>query len=110
MPTIMELVPDIQIGAKSLALTLSTGTGSVPIPNAAKVVGVKPVSSTAIRIGLEAPEADGTATGEAAATALKLGIPVDAAVWSWFNLGSGSVSRTLYVKGGASDVLEVCFL
>jgi hypothetical protein len=31
--------------------------GQVPIPDTAKIVCVKPIGSTAIRIGLEAPEA-----------------------------------------------------
>lgn len=103
------LTTDLRIGAKSLALTLSTGAGSVPIPDAAHIIGVKPVSSTAIRVGLEAPEADGAATGDAVAADLKKGCPVDAAVWTWFYIGVGT-GRTLYVKGGASDVLEVVAL
>lgn len=102
----VRITPDLKIGAKSLALTMSTGTGSVPIPDTATIVGVSPVSSTAIRVGLEATEANGTATGAAAASALKKGIPVLAAVYTWFNIGLGT-SRTLYVSGGASDVVEV---
>lgn len=101
--------PDLALGAKSLALTLSGGTGSVPIPDTAHIVGVKPVSSTAIRVGLEAPEADGSKTGNAADSDLKKGVPVDAAVWTWFLINTGT-NRTLYVKGGASDVLEVVVL
>lgn len=101
---------DVKIGAKSLALTLSSGVGSVPIPDAATVVGAKPVSSTSIRVGLEAPEADGTATGNATAGDLKKGIPVDAAVWTWFSLGGTGTTRVLYVKGGASDVVEVAVM
>jgi hypothetical protein len=103
---IFSIENDLEIGAKSLALTLDTGVGSVPIPDDAKVVGVKPVSSTAIRVGLEAPEADGTKTGVAVAGDLKKGVPVDPAVWTWFNIGAGK-DRTLYVKGGTADVLEV---
>lgn len=103
----VNLGQDLKIGAKSLTLTLSSGAGSVPIPDAATVVGVKPVSSTSIRVGLEAPEADGTATGNATAGDLKKGIPVDAAVWTWFSLGGTGTSRVLSVKGGASDVVEV---
>ena len=100
---------DLKLGAKSLALTLSSGVGSVPMPDGATIVGVKPVSSTAIRVGLEAPEADGAATGVAVAGDLKNGIPVDAAVWTWFAIGI-KASRVLSVKGGASDVVEVAVM
>lgn len=100
---------DLKIGAKSIALTLSGGVGSVPIPDTATLVGVKPVSSTSIRVGLEAPEADGAATGDATAADLKKGCPVDAGVWTWFAIGI-QAGRTLYVKGGTSDVLEVAVL
>lgn len=102
----VSLENDLELNAKSLTLTLSSGVGSVPIPDAAKIVGVKALSSTSIRVGLEAPEADGAATGTAVAGDLKKGVPVDAAVWTWFGLIDGA-SRILYVKGGASDVLEV---
>lgn len=102
----LDLRSDLKIGAKSLALTLSAGVGSVPIPNTCSVIGVKPVSSTAIRVGFEAPEADGSATGNAVAADLKKGVPVDSAVWTWFKVGLGT-DRILYVKGGTSDVLEV---
>ena len=102
----VKLVPDLEIGAKSLLLTLSSGVGQVPIPDTAKIVGVKPIGSTAIRIGLEAPEADGTATGTASATDLKKGCPCEVSVFTWFNIGVGK-SRTLYFKGGATDVIEV---
>jgi hypothetical protein len=105
----VSLDDDLKIGAKSLALTLSSGVGSVPIPDAATLVGVKPVSSTSIRVGLEAPEADGAATGNAVAGDLKKGVPVDAATWTWFAIGI-QASRTLYLKGGASDVVEVVVL
>lgn len=102
----LSLMPDLKLGAKSLALTLSSGVGSVPIPDTATIVGVSPVSSTSIRVGLEAPEANGTKTGAAAESDLKKGIPVLSAVWTWFNIGLGT-SRTLYVLGGTSDVVEV---
>lgn len=105
----VSLTCDLRIGTKSLTLTLSAGAGSVPIADTVRMVGVKPVSSVAIRVGLEAPEADGTATGAAAAGDLKKGCPVDAAVWTWFNVEPGT-GRVLYVKGGASDVLEVVVL
>ena len=105
----VNLTPDLATGASSLALTLSSGTGSAPIPDTAKLVGVKPVSSTSIRVGLEAPEADGTATGAAVAGDFNLGVPVDAAVWTWFNVGTGT-SRSLYVRGGTSDVVEICYM
>jgi len=106
MGKILDTLHDLVVGAKSITLTMSTGTGSVPIPDTAHIVGVKPVSSTAMRVGMEASEADGTATGTAAAADLKKGVPVDAAVWTWFNIGLGT-GRVLYVKGGASDVIEV---
>jgi len=98
--------PDLAIGAKSLELTLSSGVGQVPVPDTAKIVGVKPVSSTAIRVGLENPEANGAATGTAVAGDLKKGVPVDAAVWTWFLINTGS-GRVLHVMGGASDKLEI---
>jgi hypothetical protein len=101
--------PDLATGAKSLALTLSSGVGSAPIPDTAHIVGVNPVSSTTIRVGLEAPEANGAATGNAVTADFKKGVPVDATVWTWFNLGVG-ISRVLYLKGGTSDVVEVCYL
>lgn len=106
---IISIENDLEIGAASVTLTLDNGVGSVPIPDSARIVGVKPVSSTAIRVGLEAPEAAGTATGAAEAADLKKGVPVDAAVYTWFNIGSGE-NRTLYVKGGAADELEVVVL
>lgn len=99
------LLPDLATGAKSLTLTMSTGTGSVPIPDTAHLVGIKPVSTT-MRVGLEATEADGTKTGAAVANDLKKGVPVDNGSYTWFNVGLG-VSRTLYVAGGTSDVCEV---
>lgn len=100
---------DLRLGAKSLALTLSAGVGSVALPDSALVVGVKPAVSATVRIGLEAPEADGTKTGNAALTDLKKGLPVDAGVWTWCNIGQGA-GRTLYFKGGASDVIEVAVM
>ena len=106
---LVRLAQDLKVGAKSLTLTLSSGVGSVPIPDGCELMGVRPVSSTSIRLGLEAPEANGTATGAALVSALKKGCPVDAAIWTWFNLGRGS-DRTLYVKGGASDVVEIVVL
>lgn len=100
--------PDLVTGAKSLTLTLSSGVGSVPIPDTAHLVGVKPSSAaTAVRVGLEAPEADGTATGTAVAADLKKGIPVDNDQWTYFNIGTGPISRVLYVKGGTSDTVQV---
>lgn len=104
-----EYPQDLRNGAKSLALTLSTGTGSVPIPNDVTLIGVKPASSATMRVGLEAPEADGTATGAAVAADLKLGVPVDPGIYTWFNIGRGT-SRTLYVSGGTSDVIEVVMM
>lgn len=103
-----NLIPDLVTGAKSLALTLAAGVGSAPIPSTAHIVGVKPVSSTTMRIGLEAPEVDGTASGTATAADFKKGIPVDVAVYTWFTLGPSA--QTLYVKGDATDVIEVCFM
>jgi hypothetical protein len=103
---VSEFPYDLIVGAKSLTLTLSLGAGSVPIPDTARIVGVCPVSSTAIRVGLEAPEADGTKTGTASATDLKKGVPVLSSAYTWFNVAQG-ISRTFYVKGGTSDVVEV---
>lgn len=101
-----SLTPDLALNTKSLLLTLSSGVGQVPIPDTAKIVCVKPVASTSVRVGLEAPEADGTATGTAVAADLKKGFPLDVSVWTNFNIGTGT-SRILYLKGGASDVVEV---
>jgi len=102
----VSLTPDLTLGAKSVALTLSSGVGSVPIPDTATIVGIKPLASTSVRIGLEAPEADGTATGTASGTDLKKGCPCEVSVFTWFNIGAGK-SRTLYFKGDATDVIEV---
>lgn len=102
----VSLTPDLALNTKSLALTLSSGVGQVPIPDTAKIVGVMPLASTTVRVGLEAPEADGTATGTAVAADLKKGCPVDVSVFTWFNIGTGT-SRILYLKGGASDTVEV---
>lgn len=105
----VHISQDLKVGAQSIALTVSSGSvvASVPIPSTATVVGVKPVSSTAIRVGLEAPETDGAATGTAVAANLKKGVPVDAAVWTWFSLGGAGAGRILYVKGNTNDVVEV---
>lgn len=108
-PIKVQLVNDISLVAKSLALTMSTGVGSVPIPDEAKFVGVNPATGSVIRVGLEAPEADGAKTGAAALTDLKKGIPVTAVEWTWFNLPSG-INRVLHVKGGATDVVEVAVM
>jgi hypothetical protein len=101
-----SLTPDLALNTKSLLLTLSSGVGSVPIPDNAKIIRVKPIASTAVRVGLEAPEADGTATGTAVAADLKKGCPCDVSIWTDFNIGVGT-SRVLYLKGGTSDVVEV---
>lgn len=101
--------PDLALGAKSLALTCAAGVGQVPIPDTAHLIGIKPAATT-VRVGLEAPEADGVATGTALAADLKKGCPCDQNVWTWFYLGIGT-NRILYVKGaGAADVLEVAIL
>ena len=71
----VELRSDLRIGAKSVTLTMSTGTGSVYIPAELSIVGVKPVSTDVMRVGLEAPEAKGTKTGAAAEADLKKGVP-----------------------------------
>jgi hypothetical protein len=105
----VENVPDLTENAKSIKLTLNTGVGSVPVGPNVQIVGVKPLISTAVRVGLVAPEADGTKTGAAVAADLKLGVPVDAGVWTWFFVGKGG-ERTLHVKGGASDEVEVAEL
>lgn len=103
----MVTFPDLKLGAKSLVLTLAAGVGSVPIPDLSTMIGVKPVSSTVIRVGLEAPEADGSGAAlTTLETDLKKGVPVDSTVWTWFFVGVG-VDRVLYVKGGTTDVLEV---
>ena len=105
----VNLTADLSLGAKSVALTLSSGTGTAEIPNTAKIIGVKPLSSSTIRVGMEATEADGAATGTATAADFKKGVPVDAAIWTWFNIGTGT-GRSLYVRGGSSDVVEICFM
>ena len=104
-----QLYPaDLNLGAKSITLTLAAGVGSVPIPDSAKICGVLPVSTT-MRFGLEAPEADGTATGNATAANLKKGLPAGSDGYLWFRLPA-TTGRILYVKGGAADVTEVVFL
>jgi hypothetical protein len=105
----LNMNPELALGAKTVTLTLSTGVGSVAIPDTANRVGVKPVVSTAVRIGLEAPEASGTATGDAIAAALKKGLPVATTVWTWFNISDGT-DRVLYLKGGTSDVVDVAVM
>ena len=105
----ISLTPDLKLGAKSLVLTLSAGVGSFPIPDSCTIVGLKPDTSILIRAGLEAPEAIGTKTGAAAETDLKKGITVVPALWTWFQVGPGS-GRTMYLKGGASDILEVAVM
>jgi len=105
-PLPMSPLPDLKLGAKSITLTMSSGTGSVAIPDTATCIGVKP-SSTTMRVGLEAPAtSDGTHTGAAALTDLAKGCPVDSGQYTWFYLGVGA-SRTLYVAGGSTDVIEV---
>lgn len=101
----VTLIPDLCVGTKSIAITLSSGVGQVPIPDTSRIVGVLPVTNT-VRIGLEAVEADGAATGTATAAALKKGCPVGVSVMTWFNIGPGT-GRNLYLKGGTSDVVEV---
>lgn len=97
---------DLVLGAKSLALTLAAGVGSCPIPDEATYVWVNPATGAVCRVGLEAPEADGAKSGDAALTDLKKGIPVTAVTWTKFTLPLGS-GRVLYVKGGATDVIEI---
>lgn len=109
MAQIVELVPDLMESAKSVTLTLAEGVGTVAIPDDCHIVGVKPTSSTAVRVGMIATEAAGTATGAAALTDLKKGCPVEAAVWTWFEIGRGT-GRTLYVRGGTSDEVAVAVL
>ena len=104
---LVSLENDLELGASSVVLTMSDGVGSVPIPNKVKIIGVKPASSSTMRIGLEAPSAASTATGNAASSDLSSGVPVEPAVWTWFNIGSDVSGRVLYVKGGASDVITV---
>jgi hypothetical protein len=105
-PTIVRQAFNLQLGAKSLALTLSSGVGSCPIPDGTKEVWIKPSASAACRVGLEAPEADGAKTGNAALSDLKKGIPVDDSVWTKF-IVSPEINKTLYVKGASAGVLEI---
>ena len=92
-----------------LLLTLSSGTGSAVIPDDARQVWVRPGTGAACRVGLEAPEADGSKTGNAALTDLKKGVPVEAVTWTKFLLPLYP-TKTLYVKGGASDTIEIVFM
>ena len=97
---------ELILGIKSLELTLDgSGIGSVPIPDTAHLVGVKPATTT-LRVGLEAPEVEGAATGAAVATDLKKGIPADSGTWLWMLLRNGT-GRVLYVKGGAGEKSKV---
>jgi hypothetical protein len=104
----INLTTDLRVGAKSLTLALISGEGSAPIPDTARFVGVRPVSTT-MRVGLEAPEAEGSASGNAAASDLKKGVPVHSEEWSWFNIGPGQ-GRTLFVKGGSTDEIVICLI
>lgn len=104
----VDLTPDLVVGTKSLLLTMSTGAGQAPIPNTAKIIGVKPTSTT-MRVGFEALEANGTATGTALAADFKKGCPVDSGQYTWFNVGTGT-DRVLYVIGGTSDTIEIVYM
>lgn len=103
----VQMAADLKIGTKGVKLTLSGGAGSVAIPDTATCIGVRPAAGSLVRIGLEAPDAEGTKTGDAVLADLKKGVPVDATVWNWFSLGGPGSGRTLYLKGGTSDVVEV---
>jgi hypothetical protein len=104
----VELQADLSPQACGVVSTLSSGAAIIPIPEECHLVGVKPTSSTAVRVGLVAPATASTKTGNAALTDLALGFAVDAAVWTWLTLPVGT-SRNLYLSGGASDVITVQF-
>jgi hypothetical protein len=101
-------LPQLTMNAKSLALTMSSGVGSCPIPTGVSRVGVYPTAAATFRIGLVAPEAQGAATGNAALTDLKLGVAVPAAAWTWFDIPAGV--STIYFKAGSAEVTQVAFV
>lgn len=104
----IEYPVDLKPGTKSVKLTLSTGAGSIPVTKDTGWIGVKPTSSTAIVVALDdTAAAVGTKTGTAAETDLTVGMPCDAAVWTWFYIGPSVNERTLKVVGGASDELTI---
>lgn len=100
-----QLCPDLCLGAKSMSLTMSGGVGSVPLPDSCRLVGLKPASTT-MRVGLEPVEANGAGSGASSWINMRTGVPVDSDQTTWFNIGQG-FGRTLYFRGGASDVIEV---
>jgi hypothetical protein len=100
---------DLTLYAKSLTFTLSGGLGSVLVDDNAHLMGFQPVSSTTMRVGWEAPEADGTKTLSAVASDFKKGFPLPAAQYTYVKIGKGT-SRTLYLKGGTSDVIEILYM
>lgn len=106
-PYVMEhdSVADLQLGAQSLTLTLAgDGTASAPIPDDDTLVGV--YTSNDMRLGLEAPEADGTATGAAVAGDFNKGIPAITGQWTWYKIGTGT-SRRVYFLGTAAHTVKV---
>jgi hypothetical protein len=100
----LDLRSDLQIGAKSLVLTLNAeGKGSAPIPDNCTIVGVMMPEIDSLVVGLEVPQDVGSATGNALTTDWTKGILLTASnVWVWFNVGRGS-DRTLYLAGSASS-------
>lgn len=99
--------PTLIKGAKSIALTMSAGVGSVPLSIDVTRIGVYPAAAATARIGIDiAPAAIGTATGAAASSDLTDGVPVPAAAWSWFDIGQGE-ARTLRILAGAAEVVTV---
>lgn len=100
---------NLLLGAKSITLTCDSGTASVPISEDVTRVGVFPATGANARVGLEPPTAIGTKTGAAASSDLGTGIPVPAAVWSWFEIGQGE-ARTLYILAGAAEVVTVALV
>jgi hypothetical protein len=111
--TVTELVglsSDLSLDAKSLTLTTETNVGSVPIPDTVRYLGVYPKTGTDWRVGLEAPEVDGAATGNVLVTAFKKGNPVPDTTWTYFTLPEGT-GRVLYVRNSlASGTIGIAIL
>jgi hypothetical protein len=95
--------------AKSLLLTLSSGVGSVAVPDSAKMARVRAPSSATVRVGTAAPEAQGTATGNAALTDLKLGITVPLDENLWIELPPGTNRHFYFYSTVAADTVTVAF-
>ena len=103
----LDLRPDLKLGARSVVLQLTTGSGSVSIPEDASIVGVKPWGTESIRCGLELPSPDnGPLSGNLSVDDLKNGFPLDPDIWTYFNIGPDE-NRTLYFIGDNGHYVSI---